>query len=129
MTGDYRPISKLTASGAKAFAEALVENFTDVAERAQEFAMSDELAYMPALRYPALLRAGLALMRKRVAKPGDGYDIDHLTCGLSRCDIVTADGGMLSSSATTSSSSGCQIFATRDMAGLHRAVDAALSSA
>ena len=130
-TGDYRPISKLTAIGErKAFAEALVANFPDVAERAQEFATSDELAHMPALRYPALLRAGLAVMRDRVAKPGDGYDIDHLTCGLSRCDIVTADGGMAQLVRNHKlAPTGCQVFATRDMAGLHRAVDAALSSA
>ena len=130
-TGDYRPISKLTAIGErKAFAEALVANFPDVAERAQEFATSDELAHMPALRYPALLRAGLAVMRDRVAKPGDGYDIDHLTCGLSRCDIVTADGGMAQLVRNHKlAPTDCQVFATRDMAGLHRAADAALSSA
>jgi hypothetical protein len=85
---------------------------------------------MPALRYPALLRAGLALTRNRVAKPGDGYDIDHLTCGLSRCDIVTADAGMTQLVRNLKlAPDGCQVFGTRDMDGLHRAVEAALAAA
>ena len=129
--GDYSPVSKLTAvEQRKAFAEALVANFPGLSKRAQDFATSGELAHMPALRYQALLRAGLAVRRNRVAKPGDGYDIDHLVCGLSRCDIVTADASMwqlvLNHKLLPAE---CQIFPTRDMAGLHRAVEAALSSA
>jgi hypothetical protein len=130
MTGDYSPVSKLVAvSERRMFAETLVEHFPALVERAQEFAVSDELAYMPALRYPALLRAGLALTRNRVARPGDGYDIDHLTCGLSRCDIVTADGSMTQLVLNHKLiPEGCQLFATRDMAGLHQAVEAALTT-
>jgi hypothetical protein len=129
--GDYGPISKLTAVGErKVFAEALVENFPALSTRAQEFAKSDELTDMPALRYQALLRAGLATMPRRVAQRGDGYDIDHLTSGLSRCDIVTADAGMWQLVHNHKLvPAACQIFPTRDMAGLHRAVDASLSSA
>jgi hypothetical protein len=93
--GDRGALSRYQAvAQRKAFAEALVENYPDLTGRGAEFACSPELASMPALRYPALLRAGLAVARNRRAKPGDGYDIDHLTVGLSRCDILTADGGM-----------------------------------
>ena len=129
--GDYGPISKLTAVGErKAFAEALVEKFPALSTRAQEFAKSDELTDMPSLRYQALLRAGLATMPRRVAQRGDGYDIDHLTGGLSRYDIVTADAGMWQLVHNHKLvPAACQIFPTRDMAGLHRAVDASLSSA
>ena len=50
---------------------------------------------MPTLRYPALLRAALAAdPTARKPRPSDGYDIEHLTLGLSRCDIVTADRSM-----------------------------------
>ena len=130
-TGDYASVSKFTAVvERKAFAEALVDHFPALSTRAQEFAKSDDLADMPALRYQALLRAGLATMSKRVAQRGDGYDIDHLTAGLSRCDIVTADAGVSQLVHNhTLVPTGCQIFATRDMEGLHRAVDASLSLA
>jgi hypothetical protein len=130
-THDCALISKFTAVvERKAFASALVENFPALSTRAQEFAKSEDLADMPALRYQALLRAGLATMQRRVAKRGDGYDIDHLTTGLSRCDIVTADAGMWQLVHNHKLvPTGCQIFATRDMEGLHRAVDASLSSA
>ncbi len=85
---------------------------------------------MPALRYPALLRAGLAVARNRRAKPGDGYDIDHLTVGLSRCDIVTADGGM--TQLVTNHQlvpPDCRIFSTREMQEFHDAVEEALAAA
>lgn len=128
-TGDYGAISKLiSVSERKEFAAALVDNFPALAERAQEFAASEELAHMPALRYPALLRAGLGTMDGRAAKRGDGYDIDHLTSGLSRCDIVTADGGMAQLVRNHKlAPAGCQLFSTREMGGLHEAVDAALA--
>lgn len=76
-------------------ARALVERFPALHERAGEFKASTELRSMPTLRYPALLRAALASdPTKRKATPSDGYDIDHLTLGLSRCDIATADRAM-----------------------------------
>lgn len=129
--GDYGPISKLSAIGERQeFAEALVGNFPALSTRAEEFAKSDELMDMPALRYQALLRAGLATMPRRVAQRGDGYDIDHLTSGLFRCDIVTADAGMWQLIQNHKLvPAACQIFPTRDMASLHRAVEASLSSA
>jgi hypothetical protein len=96
VTGEDRgALSKYQAvAERKDFADSLGANFPALADRAQEFAGSEELAHMPALQYPALLRAGIAVRRGRLAKRGDGYDIDHLTCGLSRCDVVTADAGM-----------------------------------
>jgi hypothetical protein len=129
--GDYGPISKLTAVGEReALAEALVQNFPALSTRPKEFAKSDELMDMPALRYQALLRAGLATMPRRVAQRGDGYDIDHLASGLSRCDIVTADAGMWQLVQNHKLvPAACRIFPTRDMASLHRAVEASLSSA
>jgi hypothetical protein len=63
-------------------------------ERASEFAGSDEFRSMPALRYPPIFRAAIGVMRNRRPQRGDGHDIAHLTRGLSRCDIVTADAGM-----------------------------------
>jgi hypothetical protein len=49
---------------------------------------------MPALRYPALLHAAAATTRGRKFRGNDLYDFAHLTNGLSRCDLVTADSGM-----------------------------------
>jgi hypothetical protein len=72
----------------------LVERFPELRPHATEFAMSAELRHMPTLAYPAVIRAGIAIQPNRRADDGDGYDIGHLTKGLSRCDIVTADGGM-----------------------------------
>lgn len=128
---DDGAISKyLAVSQRVAFAKTLVEHFPAVAEHAQEFAASEELSHMPALRCPALLRAGLGVMPARVAQPGDGYDIDHLSCGLSRCDLVTADGGMTQLVRNHKLvPRGCQLFSTREMSEFHRAVDAALAGA
>jgi hypothetical protein len=128
---DDGAISKyLAVSQRMAFAKTLVEHFPALAEQAQEFAASEELSHMPALRYPALLRAGLGVMRARVAQPGDGYDIDHLSCGLSRCDLVTADGGMTQLVRNHKLvPTGCELCSTREMSEFHRAVDAALAGA
>jgi hypothetical protein len=66
-------------------------------------------------------------MHGRKAKQGDGYDIAHLTRGLSRCDIVTADAGMTQIARSRRIvPDGCQLFPFRDMAALHRAVETAL---
>jgi hypothetical protein len=71
----------------------LVERFPELRERAHEFAASEEFRSMPVLRYPPIFGAALAMMAGRAAKRRDGHDIAHLTRGLSRRDIVTADGG------------------------------------
>ena len=78
----------------KARVERLIERYPVVAERPEEFARSPTLARMPMMRYPAMLHAALAVTPGRKAKPSDRFDISHLTKGLSRCDIVTADSGM-----------------------------------
>jgi hypothetical protein len=72
----------------------LVERFPQLEERAAEFAAAEVFCNMPALRYPPILRAAIGVMSGRKPKRGDGHDIVHLTRGLSRCDIVTADAGM-----------------------------------
>lgn len=113
----------------KEFAAALVENYPDLVGREVEFARSAALASMPALHYPALLRAGLATARNRRANRNDGYDIDHLTAGLSRCDIVTADGGMTQLVRNHKLVPlGCRIFSTREMKEFHAAVEEALAA-
>jgi hypothetical protein len=74
--------------------KSLIDRFPALRQRSEEFATSDELCHVPSIAYPAILRAGLAAAPRRRVKPGDGYDIAHLTQGLSRCDVVTADSGM-----------------------------------
>ena len=129
--GDLGALSKYQAvAQRKDFAESLTASFPALADRAQQFACSAELAQMPALQYPALLRAGIAVQREQRAKHGDGYDIDHLTCGLSRCDLVTADAGMAQLVRNRKLvPNGCQIFSTREMQMFHAAVEAALTGA
>jgi hypothetical protein len=49
--GPGTPLSRFIAASQRGkFAEALVERFPTLAERAQEFVASDGLAHMPALR-------------------------------------------------------------------------------
>jgi hypothetical protein len=107
--------------------EHLVERYPELAERADEFASSHELRHMPTLAYPALFRAALAATPGRKARPGDGYDIDHLTRGLSRCDMVTADSGMTEVCRTYKLiPRGCQLFSYRELDAFRDAVEAAL---
>jgi len=75
-------------------AKHLLERFPTLQDRAEEFASSEALRNMPTLAFPALLRAAIANTPGRKAKESDGYDIQHLTLGLSRADVVTADSGM-----------------------------------
>lgn len=74
--------------------KSLIDRFPALRRSSEEFTASDELRHVPSIAYPAILRAGLAALSQRRAKPGDGYDIAHLAQGLSRCDVVTADSGM-----------------------------------
>ena len=67
-------------------------------------------------------------MRARSTKRGDGYDITHLTCGLSRCDIVTADSGMAQLVRNHNlSAADCRLFGFREMPAFHEAVEGALA--
>jgi hypothetical protein len=77
------------------FALYLLKTYPALASRLADFLASEHVRRIPSLRYPALFQAGLALTRNRNAKPGDLYDLQHLSQGLSRCDVVTGDGGMV----------------------------------
>jgi hypothetical protein len=113
----------------ESLASALVERFPALHARAAEFKASTELRSMPTLRYPALLRAALASdPTKRKATPSDGYDIEHLTLGLSRCDIATADRAMTRLVQERKLlPEDCQLFKYSDVAGFTAAVENALS--
>jgi hypothetical protein len=117
----------MTRSERKIKAQHFAERFPEVRARPHEFAGSPIVRNMPALRYPAVLRAALATMSGRRPKRGDGYDIEHLTKGLSRCDIVTADSGMTQLVKDHRLvPSGCQLFRFNDIAGLTAAIEVAL---
>jgi hypothetical protein len=88
-------LSRYSAVGIRgARAESLLRRYPALECRVAEFASSPELRAMPALRYPALLHAAAAATRGRKFRGNDLYDFGHLTNGLSRCDLVTADSGM-----------------------------------
>jgi hypothetical protein len=122
------PWSKMLAFGMQLTqTKYLVERYPELAERAAEFAASDKLRHMPTLAYPALLRAAVAATPGRKVRPGDGYDIEHLTRGLSRCDIVTADSAMTQACRTYKLvPSGCELFSYRELDAFRSAVEAAL---
>jgi hypothetical protein len=128
--GPGTPASQYAAAGQRgAFAEALRERYPLMEGRWRAFAVSEELAHMPALRYPALFRAAIAARRGRNADPGDGYDIAHLARGLSRCDIVTADRAMTAIARERRLvPSGCQLFRTSETAEFHAAVAVAVAA-
>jgi len=128
--GPGTPTSQYLAAAQRgAFAEALAERYPLMAGRWREFAVSDELAHMPAIRFPALFRAAIAVRRGRNADAGDGYDIAHLTRGLSRCDIVTADRAMTAIARERSLvPSGCALFRTSETGEFHAAVEAAIAA-
>ena len=110
--------------------ESLVSRFPELKERASEFAASDVFRSMPALRYPPILRAAIAVMSGRKPKRGDGHDIVHLTRGLSRCDIVTADAGMTQLCLDHKLvPEGCTLLRFNDVDGLSGAVEQALDQA
>jgi hypothetical protein len=77
------------------FIKRLVIELPELRDRDADFFASRELRTMPSLMLHAYLRAGLAATRGRRAWPADAYDVVHLTHGLSRCDLVTADRGMV----------------------------------
>jgi hypothetical protein len=78
---------------------------------------------------PGIDRAALATMSGRNFKKGDGYDIVRLTCGLSRCDVVTADGGMTELvRGKKLVPEGCQVFSRREVDKFHRAIEVALTT-
>jgi hypothetical protein len=89
-------LSKLYAVHQRAiFITELVRELPELRCRDAEFFQSRELRTVPSLMLQAYLRGGLEATRGRRAKPSDAYDVVHLTHGLSRCDLVTADRGMV----------------------------------
>lgn len=98
------------------FFEALRKNFPLVQERPAEFLTSEALWRCPSLQFPSLLFAATAMASKdRKAKPGDVYDRAHITLGLSRCDLATADHGMTQMCRDRSLiPSGVQLFSSRE---------------
>jgi hypothetical protein len=108
----------------------LVDRFPELRERAHEFAASEEFRSMPALRYPCIFRAAIATMAGREPKRGDGHDIAHLSRGLSRCDIVTADGGMTQLCINHKLvPAQCALLRFNDVEGLSSAIEDALAKA
>jgi hypothetical protein len=73
-------------------AKRLRERFPKVADDPVGFLGSDAVRYLPMIRLFSFLLAALSVDGRRT-KPqvGDLHDLRHLTYGLSRCDIVTAD--------------------------------------
>ena len=105
------------------FVMSLCEELPELKDHAAEFFGSQELRTMPSLLLYAYLRAGLAVIPGRTGKRGDGYDINHLVHGMSRCDIVTADRGMVEMiTARRLLPVGVQILESSDVSGLIAAV-------
>jgi hypothetical protein len=101
----------------------------DLRDHVHELFYGSQLRSMPTMVLYAYLRAGLASTPGRKAKPGDGYDVNHLVRGLSRCDIVTADRGMVQMVKTYKlAPNGCQLFESSDVDGLLNALRAAIAN-
>jgi hypothetical protein len=89
-------LSKLYAVHQRAmFVTELVRELPELRFRDADFFVSRELRTMPSLMLQAYLRAGMEATAGRRAWPSDAYDVLHLTHGLSRCDLVTADRDMV----------------------------------
>jgi len=108
--------------------ERLVERYPEIARRPDDFRRSEALRSLPTLAFPALFRAALAARSERRARASDGHDIVHLTHGLSRCDIVSADGGMAQLIRDFRlAPAGCQVFSYREFDNLADAVEKRLA--
>lgn len=103
----------------------LIRRYPSLPERKQAFYDSQHVRTIPMLRYPSLLMAALETLPGRKAKDGDVYDLQHLTKGLSRCDTVTADGGMVQLCINHKLvPPGVSLFAARDVDALTRHLQA-----
>jgi hypothetical protein len=108
--------------------ERLVERHPAIAERPDEFRQFEQLRSLPTLVFPALFRAALAAHPGRRARPSDGHDIAHLTHGLSRCDLVTADAGMTQLIRDFRlAPTGCEVFSYREFGELPEAIEKLLA--
>jgi hypothetical protein len=73
-------------------ANAIKDRIPAVAADPEGFCASDAVVFLPTMRLFSFLLAALSADGKRTSpQKGDLHDIWHLTYGLSRCDIVTAD--------------------------------------
>jgi len=119
-------VALITLGTRRDMVASLITRFPAVVERVVEFWESETLRCMPSLRYPALLRAALAVGPSRRAWPGDEFDVEHLARGLSRCDIVTTDKAMahLLTQHELVPSSCALVTAAEGPAGIIRALDA-----
>lgn len=73
-------------------AKNLRQRYASVAEDPAGFCASDAVSYLPVIRLFAFLLAALSIDGRRTTpQPGDLHDLWHLTYGLSRCDVVSAD--------------------------------------
>lgn len=112
------------------FIKQLVIELPELRDRDADFFASRELRTMPSLMLHAYLRAGLAATRGRRAWPADAYDLVHLAHGLSRCDLVTADRGMVEMvRARKLLPTDVRLFESSDVHGLIAAVHESLDSA
>lgn len=119
----------LALESRRTYVESLVQQHPEIRRRADEFRHSAHLRQLPTLAYPALLRAGLSAHRGRRAKPSDGYDIAHLTVALSRCEIITADGGMSQLIKDHRlAPAGCEVFSYREIDPLIAMIEARLAA-
>lgn len=95
--------------------ERLVERHPEITRKPSEFRRFEPLRSLPTLAFPALFRAALAARSGRRARLSDGHDIAHLTHGLSRCHLVTADAGMTQLIKDFKlAPAGCQVFSYRE---------------
>lgn len=75
-----------------AVARRLAEQFAAVRAAPDAFAQSDAVRHLPMIRLFCLLLTTLSVDGKQTRpRQSDLHDLWHLTYGLSRCDVVTAD--------------------------------------
>lgn len=102
----------------------LVERYPAIANDLPGFKLL--LTRSPMIALPALLRSAIIEMPGRKPNSGDGYDIKHLTNGLSRCDFVTGDAGMTQLCRNAKLiPDGCQLFNYREHPELLKALEVA----
>lgn len=101
----------------------LCTEFPELPQHAAELFYGADLRSMPTMTLYAYLRAGLASVPGRKSKRGDGYDVNHLVRGMSRCDVVTADRGMYEMvRARKLLPDACSLFESSDVDGLLAAI-------
>jgi len=106
----------------------LCTELPELRDHAEELFCGAQLRSMPTMALYAYLRAALACVPGRTAKKGDRYDVNHLICGMSRCDTVTADRGMYEMVRSRKLlPQGCSLYESSDVDGLRNAIAAAIA--